>query len=303
MESSNFSSSIIQQNLLKKRSYDSMKSYFDDKNIVLYDLETNGLDYYTTCILQMSLLNDDGSVLLNKYVFPLDERVEGTHIHGIDSEKLVKNNAITTYELFTILKKIIRELFGRESVYFIAYNNFGYDQIILENNFKKCNMTIPQNWYFIDLFPIVKELHPSIKPNFKLATVYSILCKDSDENIKFHCALEDTKCLHQIFMMVKNNNDEIFEKYTRPLIQSISYTDTPINTYTAYHESMNTSFNKYSIFTIGDLYEIFLTNNFDEKNTVEYLRNIVGIYSNYFLKTIMQQLKVMSYHRNKNNYI
>jgi len=282
----------------KKRSFDSIQSYLDDKNVVLYDLETNGLDYYTTCILQMSLLNDDGSVLLNKYVFPLDERIEGTHIHGIDSKKLVENNAITTYELFTILKKIIRELFGRDNVYFIAYNNFGYDQVILENNFKKCNMSIPQNWYFIDLFPIVKELHPTIKPNFKLATVYNILCKrDDDNDINFHCALEDTKCLHKIFMMVKYNNDTIFEKYTRPLIQSMTYLSVPINTYTAYHEGMNTVLNKYSIFTIGDLYKIFVTNNYDETKTAEYLRNIVGIYSNYFLKKIMQQLKVMSYHR------
>ena len=57
--------------------------------------------------------------------------------------------------------KNIRKLFGRDDIYFVAYNNFGYDQIILENNFKICNIKHiyllnkqKKMMYFFNLFSI-----------------------------------------------------------------------------------------------------------------------------------------------------
>ena len=42
-------------------------NYEMGKNYVFYDLETNGLDYYTTGIMQISMIDVDGYVLLNQY--------------------------------------------------------------------------------------------------------------------------------------------------------------------------------------------------------------------------------------------
>ena len=125
------------------------------KNYIFYDLETNGLNYYTTCIMQITLLDYNSNIIINKYVYPFDNRIEGENIHNINSKVLSDNNAITTIEMCILIKNKIREIFDREDVYFIAYNNFGYDQVILENNFKISNIKMPFNWYFIDVYPMI----------------------------------------------------------------------------------------------------------------------------------------------------
>ena len=129
---------------------------------IFYDLETNGLDYYTTGIMQIAMIDVNGKVLLNQYVYPFDHRIDCSHIHGITEQKLIDNNAIQTKDLCEIMVNLLNEQYGRDEVHLIAYNNFGYDQIILENNFKISGIKIPNNWYFIDFFPICKELFPNI---------------------------------------------------------------------------------------------------------------------------------------------
>ena len=47
------------------------------KNYIFYDLETNGLDYYTTGIMQISMLDFNGNLILNQYVYPYDKRIDG----------------------------------------------------------------------------------------------------------------------------------------------------------------------------------------------------------------------------------
>jgi hypothetical protein len=73
------------------------------------------------------------------------------------------------------MKNVIRDKYNRDPVYLVAYNNFRYDQNILENNFKVCNIKMPLNWFFIDIFPIIKEMFPNMKPNYKLKTIYENL--------------------------------------------------------------------------------------------------------------------------------
>jgi len=37
----------------------------NSKHYIFYDLETNGLDYYTTGIMQITMMDINGNVLLN----------------------------------------------------------------------------------------------------------------------------------------------------------------------------------------------------------------------------------------------
>ena len=90
------------------------------KNYIFYDLETNGLDYYTTGIMQITMIDYNGNVLLNQYTYPYDNRIEGSNIHGIDEEKLVSNNAVSTLDMCLLMKKILREKYGREIIYLIG---------------------------------------------------------------------------------------------------------------------------------------------------------------------------------------
>jgi DNA polymerase III epsilon subunit-like protein len=261
------------------------------KNYIFYDLETNGLDYYTTGIMQITMIDIDGNVLLNQYCYPYDNRIDGTHIHGIDEKKLVDNNAIQTVDLCILIKNIIRSIYDRQDVYLIAYNNFGYDQIILENNYKKCNIKLPNNWYFIDLFPIVKEIYPNIKPNYKLSTVYEVLCENNGP-INYHCALQDTMCLYEIYKKIANN-EYMFGKYTRSLLQSDKINNSPISSLNGTHSSM--LFDVKDIHTIGDMYNIYKINNYDDEQFQKYLKTKLCIYNNYYINNITKQISVINY--------
>jgi DNA polymerase III epsilon subunit-like protein len=262
------------------------------KNYIFYDLETNGLDYYTTGILQISMLNYNGDILLNQYTYPYDNRIEGFDIHGIDENKLKNNNAISTIDLCILIKKIIRDNFGRDDIYLVAYNNFGYDQIILENNFRMSNIKIPDNLYFIDLFPIIKEMYRNIKPNYKLKSVYEYIF-GKDETINFHCSLADTICLHKIFIklyeiLVEKN---ILSKYTRTLMNSTKIFESPISTLNGYSDGM--IFNQKNIYNIGDLYNIFIKLNYNKDFFEDYIKTVLNIYSNYYRQNIIKQIDVI----------
>ena len=269
---------------------------FTNKNYVFYDLETNGLDYYTTGIMQICIIDKDNNLLLNQYTYPFDNRIDGTYIHNIDEQKLINNNAITTITLCELIKEIFRKKFGREDVYLIAYNNFGYDQIILENNFKISNIKMPHNWYFVDLLPIVKDIYPDIKPNYKLCTVYEKICNPNiTDDINFHCALSDTTCLYRIFSKIKNleNIDIIILKYTRCELQNSNIFESPISSLNGYHKSMKLESKGY--IKIGDLYTILKNNNNDYIKFEEYLEKDLNIYSNFYRKNLIKNINIISY--------
>jgi DNA polymerase III alpha subunit (gram-positive type) len=261
------------------------------KNYLFYDLETNGLDYYTTGIMQISMIDMDGNVLLNQYVYPFDMRIECSDIHGIDNKKLIDNNAITTIELCKIIKRTIRERYGRENVYLTAYNNFGYDQIILENNFKICGLKVPSNWYFTDLYPIIKEIYPNMKPNFKLSTVFSQLCGDN-EIIQFHCALADTTCLYNIFNIISKQPCN-FDKYTRSSLHSGMTLNDPISTLNGYHSVIR--FEQKGLKKVGDMYKIFEKVDFNEEQFKDYLKTVYNVYSNYSVTNILKYFGVIKH--------
>ena len=264
-------------------------------NYIFYDLETNGLDYYTTGIMQISMLDVNGNIILNQYTYPFDNRIDGTSIHGIDEQKLIVNNAISAIDACTLMKEIIHRKYGNEDIHLIAYNNFGYDQIILENNFKICCIKIPDNWSFIDLFPIVKVMYPIIKPNYKLRTVFEAIC-GKDASINFHCALGDTTCLYKIFQKIdKNTRSILFPKYTRSLLQNNNIFNSPISSLNGVHASM--LLEEKGILVIGDIYEIFKNVEYDNDNFEYYLKTYLGVYSKYYIGNMFKQLNVIKYFR------
>ena len=51
--------------------------------VIFYDLETNGLDVLTNSIMQMTMVDDGGGVVLNEYVYPFDGVIAASHIHAL----------------------------------------------------------------------------------------------------------------------------------------------------------------------------------------------------------------------------
>ena len=179
--------------------------------------------------MQITVVDIDYNILLNEYVYPYDNRIDCSNIHGIDADVLTKNNALTTSQMLEKIKNILQNKYNNEDVYFIAYNNFGYDQIILENNFKICNIEMPFHWYFTDIYPLIKELYPNMKPNYKLKTVHEIIVGDNNSNISYHTSIGDVLCMYDIYKKIEsmhnNNIDSLLEKYTRSLLQSEKIND------------------------------------------------------------------------------
>lgn len=261
------------------------------KNYIFFDLETNGLDLKKSAIMQITIINIYGSIIYNKYVYPHDNKIEATQIHGIDENTLRINNAVNINQMCTDIKRILRDFYDRQDIYWVAYNNFGFDQIILENNFNIAGVKMAFNWYFVDLYPLVKEIHPEIKPNFKLSTVYRMIV-EKDGNINFHSSLDDTKCLFEIFKKLNNHEDKL-EKYTRSLFRECSIFKDPLTSLSGYSSGMKLE-NK-NIGNIGDLYEIYKYCNYDKETTKEYFRNNLNIYSNFHINNMIKQMENIKY--------
>ena len=259
------------------------------KNYIIYDLETNGLDLQKSAIMQITILDNQSNILMNEYVYPYDNNVIGKEIHGIDEDTLKNNYAITLLNMCVKIKEILRHKFYRDDIYWVAYNNFGFDQLILESNFRISNIKIPTNWYFIDLFPLIKELYPSIKPNYKLKTVYETLI-NSNNNITFHSSLEDTKCLYQIFNKVFQY-EKLFDKYTRSLMSSNLILNYPLTTLNGYNEKMR--LDKLNIHNIGDLVHIYKKMNYDNQQMYNFLNIQCNIYVTFYVNNIIKQLDII----------
>ena len=111
------------------------------RKIVFYDLETNGVKpFYKSAIMQIALKTLNNSLNESIYVYPYDNLVGATEIHGISSQTLKDNKAIKANDLINYLLNT----FDNKSVeyYFLAYNNFAFDQNVLENHFKHFKLNI-----------------------------------------------------------------------------------------------------------------------------------------------------------------
>lgn len=182
-------------------------------NIVMFDLETTGLEQSEAEIVQITIRDINGDVLLDQYAYPTlktkedwNKLNESSAIHGITFEVLQEKNAVTQTELLVRIMQTIRKARGREPVYLFAYNGFGYDQPVLEYAFKRCNLRMPIHWMFGDLLPLVKRMYPSGfvheatgRKGHKLCDVYANIIEGGRVS-GFHSSLEDTQAMWEIYM-------------------------------------------------------------------------------------------------------
>jgi DNA polymerase III epsilon subunit-like protein len=233
---------------------------------VFFDTETNGLPRENgaiqPAIMQFVIFDELGNRIFSKYVIPYDGVVAGTFIHGITQETLNTNNALSMRDTAEAIKTMLRSKYGRSRINWVAYNAFGFDQSVLEANFKAVGIKIPNNWYFSDLLPIVKELYPNMKPNFKLGTVYQVLNYISEEDynkLELHNADTDVMCLHSIYLRISqdfpDNFKRLFRIYTRPLLSNPEILDSHISVLNGYHPKI--PFERFGFTKVRDFVKVF----------------------------------------------
>lgn len=265
---------------------------FKPKNVIFFDLETNGTrPFYKSAIMQISFKSYDDSIHENHYVFPYDNIIGATEIHGIDSNVLINKNAISSE---VMLNKLLKEFSkSDETYYFVAYNNFGFDQNVLEHHFKIHHLTVPKNWMFLDILPYIQENYQAIRKNggYKLSNVYDIMCKKEGELINFHNAEDDVYCLGEIYKKLELETNKIVP-YIRGGYTNNEILKSPISSIMGYAPFFG--FERKGVKTIYDLMEEYkkMENNIDLFRL--YLKQKIGIYSEIYLNKICEQMIVLN---------
>jgi DNA polymerase III epsilon subunit-like protein len=262
--------------------------------LLFYDLETTGLDTSIAAIMQMAVMDENNNVLINSYIYPYDGIISGTNIHGIDENKLKENNALECKNALENFINIIKSNFNEEDIYLIAYNNFGYDQQVLEYNLNRFQLKLPDNWYFTDLYPYFRYKYRFHKfENFKLSTVFQNLIRQLslDENHKLHDGLFDVIMLKELYDKHKNEKYIILNNHTRQQLSNKKILFCNINLIDGYSTKCN--FKKNNINLIGDLMNIY--NNLDEDDMNNYLNNNINIKQSFYRNKVLCELKNIKY--------
>ncbi len=256
---------------------------------LFYDFETNGIHPDVCAAMQLAIMNFNGEFIFNEYIYPYDNNISGVEIHGIDESKLIENNAKTHDLVFNQLNNYFNENRDKDKIYMIAYNNFGYDQIVMEAHFQRLNMKVPNNVIFLDLFPYIKEVYPNIKPNYKLKTVFENLIVPKEE-VSYHCAKADTYCLYRLYhkIMEVNNMNVLISKYGRPAFSNRDILKSDISVLNGYSPKVN--YKRMGINNVKSLYDKYLQLN-NEDLMLNYMKNGLKIFSDYNNINMIRQLK------------
>ncbi len=171
--------------------------------VIIYDLETTGLNIHKNKIIEIYLYNVGEKtcrhILINPNVNIPPETIK---IHGLT------NMDLQGKPLFKDIVDDIYEFVGEEP-YMISHNNISFDKQFLESEMKRANLPTPTDWKYIDTLFIARELY-ELK-NYKQDTLRE---KFNISNKGSHRANKDVIDLSIIFEnMIKDSQKTIEELY------------------------------------------------------------------------------------------
>ena len=111
-------------------------------NAIIIDTETTGLSRWNDEVLEISIINQDGDILLDTLIQPVKktEWPEAQAIHGISPEMIKANNAPTLQELAPTISSLINE-----SDTVIAYNA-DYDRPFIDDALLNAGTPLDKEW-------------------------------------------------------------------------------------------------------------------------------------------------------------
>ena len=111
--------------------------FFKEGNFVVLDTETTGTDPYSAEICEVSILDCDGTPIVDTLIKTSEPVPQGaTRIHGITNEMLQSYDVPTFVDAFPSIYKAIKDMC-------IIVYNAGYDIPLLENVAKRHGVTLP----------------------------------------------------------------------------------------------------------------------------------------------------------------
>jgi DNA polymerase III epsilon subunit-like protein len=281
-----------------------------ERIFLFFDLETNGKrPFYQSAIMQLAIYdsredlpNDGGcnrSAIKNIYVRPYDDFVGATEIHGISEETLAKGNAITSRQMIDYLVTTYPKSGIREYV-FVAFNNFGFDQNVLEHHFHHHGLQVPENWIFADIFPYISQYYPKLRSDggYKLSNCYEKICcsggagEGAGVDINFHNATDDVYCLAQLYYKVSPDPKKMKNTFMRGSYTRGTILESPISSIAGYANFFKIE-EKGGITSIGEMYAKFVELGATGDAFRKFLHEKIGIYSAFYQTKIVEQFEIL----------
>ena len=162
-----------------------MGAYQND-NIVVYDIETTGLDLNSDQIVQIAAIKLDKNGEINekfeRFVIPDREISEGAYVtHGYDLDYIKEHGGVSAKQALTEFKE-----FAEGSV-LVGHNSVKFDAVIVDRQLKECGLDPLNVVAEYDTLVLAKLFCPE-SPNYKLST----LCdRFGIVNERAHDAFED----------------------------------------------------------------------------------------------------------------
>ena len=178
----------------------------EHKNIVIYDLETTGLDYNNDKIIEISfyIYDDNNDARYNTILINPEITIskEATNIHKITNE-MVKNKK-TFRENIQDIENVINWKSENNYIYLVSHNNYEFDELFIRKEYERINRNIPHNFVFIDSLPILRNLLPLNKNlnNHRLQTLKKYFNIEVNDKIA-HTAEGDIAVLITIWDLLK----------------------------------------------------------------------------------------------------
>ena len=260
----------------------------------LYDTETTGLDVLEESILEMSFIDlKTNDILYHEYIYPSNNKeITNSHIHHVDKKLLDEKNALNIKQALTKLNDRLSNYYKDKKIILVAHNNFSYDQLILESEYKRNSIKILNNILFYDSLPFFRKVFTDCS-SFKLGNLYKKLISDKEEG-EFHTALYDTQCLAKLFKLAieKCNSKTLFNNlYIKFPITSPKFIDLPLKYMDGYYYSMKLE--QKGIKKIKNLVNIYLITKKNDEYFQKFMKDNFGIYSKNVIRKFLYQIKLI----------
>lgn len=201
--------------MVKWRSTETRDNLFsavnDNKTIIVYDLETTGLNAEKSSIIQISALKVryDGAHFaildtMNHYInpeIPIPSKI--TEITGITDEMVV--NCPTEKELFPIIQSFFGDNFVASGYNIAKFDNRFMQKLYSRNSFEFAPL------YTVDVMDMAHDnVDAKDTENFKLGTIFQLYFTDTD--ISFHNAMDDVKATTKLLEAFYNEYKSAYEE-------------------------------------------------------------------------------------------
>ena len=250
---------------------------------IFYDLETTSLDVSEARILQFSCVLDKKIENINKYfdkyVDPGNIEITNSDIHHITKDVIKKNNGIDCKSTIEEFHKWINSISSNNNIILLSHNNHDYDKLVLQHEYDRNKLIIPENWLFFDTLSFVRQYYTNLGyGNYSLGKLYEHFFKKELKDA--HSSLVDVKALKKIFNHISRNleNDkkiELLKDKSRKAPYYEKHENLSITYIKGIGEFTAMRFSKYYITTVENIIEIFKKHSHNEFD--DYLKNVIKI--------------------------